>query len=319
MLAGVFVAGRQSQAFRYTAVSVMMAEVIALLIASRGYAWQTDMHMAFFAALALCALMYDVRAILLGTMLVAVHHIGLGLTLETFVFYGGGSLYRIALHAMLLLAEAGGLIWLTLTTQRLLGVAEEQRLQSATDAETVRTLAEAAETERATHSEAHRTMMAELQSAMGTVVTAAGTGDFSRRVDAQFADAELNALAQGINKLVGTVESGLNETAGVLAAIAATDLTRRVEGQYEGAFAALKSSTNAVADRLTEIVGRLRHMSTSLKTATSELLSGANDLSERTRRQAATIQETAAAITQLSKARRRTPVRLARPATLPAT
>jgi len=44
----------------------------------------------------------------------------------------------------------------------------------------------------------------------------------------------------------------------------------------------------------------LRHTSGSLKSATGEILSGANDLSERTTKQAATIEETSAAMEQLA-------------------
>lgn len=76
--------------------------------------------------------------------------------------------------------------------------------------------------------------------------------------------------------------------------------TLRVEGDYEGAFATLKSDVNAVAEKLTEVVGQLRQTSGALKTATGEMLSGANDLSERTTRQAATIEETSAAMEQLA-------------------
>jgi len=52
--------------------------------------------------------------------------------------------------------------------------------------------------------------------------------------------------------------------------------------------------------RLTDIVVSLRGTSRALKTATSEILSGANDLSERTTRQAATIEQTSASVEQLS-------------------
>src|SRR5690606_29214444 len=113
-------------------------------------------------------------------------------------------------------------------------------------------------------------------------------------------DAELNAIAASINNLVATVERGIGETGSVLAALAETDLTRRVEGDYEGAFARLKADTNAVADKLSDIVGQLKQTSRSLKTATGEILSGANDLSERTTRQAATIEETSATMEQLA-------------------
>ncbi|MBU1176763.1 MAG: HAMP domain-containing protein [Alphaproteobacteria bacterium] len=143
-------------------------------------------------------------------------------------------------------------------------------------------------------------MMQELQRAFGEVVDAAVGGDFTRRVTAEFPDDELNTLAGSVNNLVETVERGLAETGSVLAALADTDLTHRVEGVYAGAFEKLKSDTNAVADKLADIVTQLKETSRGLKTATSEILSGANDLSERTTKQAATIEETSAAMEQLA-------------------
>jgi methyl-accepting chemotaxis protein len=148
--------------------------------------------------------------------------------------------------------------------------------------------------------EARQVMMKELQSAFGEVVDAAIAGDFSRRVGAQFPDAELNSLAGSVNSLVETVDRGLNETGTVLAALAETDLTKRMVGDYSGAFAQLQTDTNRVADSLTEIVTRLRSTSAGLKTATGEILAGANDLSERTTKQAATIEETSATMEQLA-------------------
>ncbi len=148
--------------------------------------------------------------------------------------------------------------------------------------------------------EARRKMMGELREAFGSVVDASIAGDFSRRVAARFPDAELNALAESVNTLVETVERGLGETGTVLSALAETDLTRRVEGRYEGAFARLKHDVNQVADRLTDIVGQLRTTSGSVRVATGEILAGANDLAERTTRQAAAIEQTSAAMEQLS-------------------
>jgi len=144
------------------------------------------------------------------------------------------------------------------------------------------------------------TMMQALQQSFGQVVDAAVNGDFSKRVEAEFPDRELNVIAASINNLVETVDRGLGETGRVLSALAQTDLTHRVEGDYNGAFQQLKTDTNAVAEKLGEIVGRLKDTSRTLKTATGEILSGANDLSERTTKQAATIEETSATMEQLS-------------------
>jgi len=146
-----------------------------------------------------------------------------------------------------------------------------------------------------------RLMMSDLQSSFGSVVSAAGNGDLSQRVPANFADRELNHLAHDVNQLLDTVENGIVATAAVLAALATADLGPRVTGEFKGAFARLRDDTNAVADKMTEIIGELSDTSHSLRTATGEILAGANDLSERTTRQAATIEETSAAMEQLAR------------------
>ena len=147
---------------------------------------------------------------------------------------------------------------------------------------------------------ARQQMMSALQGAFGEVVDAAIAGDFARRVDAEFPDPELNGLAQSVNSLVATVDRGLGETGRVLTALANTDLTKRMEGDYQGAFAGLKTNTNAVGDKLSHVVTQLRETSRSLRLATGEILAGANDLSERTTKQAATIEETSATMEQLA-------------------
>src|SRR3546814_14621990 len=62
----------------------------------------------------------------------------------------------------------------------------------------------------------------------------------------------------------------------------------------------LRHALNGTVTRFAEVVGQLRGASRSIKTATGEILSGANDLSERTTKQAATIEETSAAMEQLA-------------------
>lgn len=143
-------------------------------------------------------------------------------------------------------------------------------------------------------------MMEKLQQSFGIVLGAAAAGDFSQRVSEDIADEEMIKLSRSVNSLIDTVDRGIKETGGVLAALANTDLTKRMDGEFEGALLQLKNDTNRVADRLTDVVGQLRTTSTALKNATSEILAGANDLSERTTRQAATIEETSAAIEQLA-------------------
>ena len=87
-----------------------------------------------------------------------------------------------------------------------------------------------------------------------------------------------------------------------LAKMAEGDLTGRIDTQFTGQYEQLRLAFNQSLGRLFDIVTGLQKTSRSLKTATSEILSGANDLSERTTKQAATIEETSASVEQLSTA-----------------
>ncbi|WP_324134605.1 methyl-accepting chemotaxis protein [Bosea sp. (in: a-proteobacteria)] len=130
--------------------------------------------------------------------------------------------------------------------------------------------------------EQRREMMAELGDAFGEVVAAAAAGDFSRRVQANFTDAELNALAGSVNELLETVQGGLSETCDVLAELSAGHLSTRIEGMYQGAFAELKNGTNALAEEFESTLAKLSETVAAVRSATTEILDGVTDLAERT-------------------------------------
>jgi methyl-accepting chemotaxis protein len=159
---------------------------------------------------------------------------------------------------------------------------------SAEEADRARSLADRAQ------------VMDRLATEVHTAVDAAGRGDFAYRVSDSFTDAGFAAIANSVNGLIDTINRNITETGSVLSALAKADLNPRISGHYEGAFAQLKQDTNAVADQLSDIVSRLRTTSRTLKNATGEILSGTNDLAERTTRQAATVEQTSAAMEQLA-------------------
>jgi methyl-accepting chemotaxis protein len=141
---------------------------------------------------------------------------------------------------------------------------------------------------------------ASLNEEISDTVGAALQGDFSRRIAGTYADEDLATLASSVNQLLETVDRSITETGEVLSALARADLTKRMEGEYAGALKRLSDDTNAVGDQLTDVITKLRSTSGGLKTATAEILSGANDLSERTTKQAATIAETSSTMARLA-------------------
>jgi methyl-accepting chemotaxis protein len=73
-------------------------------------------------------------------------------------------------------------------------------------------------------------------------------------------------------------------------------------GEFAGAFGKLKVSANVAAEKFSDVVRQLQGASRNLRSATGEILAGANDLNQRTTSQAAMIQETSVAIGQLQGA-----------------
>ena len=91
--------------------SAALAVLIGLVVYQfSGHSWQVDIHMQFFAGLAVLGIYCNWRAIVLYTGLVAVHHLLLAIVLPAAVLPGGTDLARVALHAVVLLVEAGALI-----------------------------------------------------------------------------------------------------------------------------------------------------------------------------------------------------------------
>ena len=85
-----------------------------------------------------------------------------------------------------------------------------------------------------------------------------------------------------------------------LSRLASGDLGGRIDEEFTGEYELLRQAFNESLAQITTIITSLKRTSQSLRAATGEILSGANDLSNRTTRQAATIEETSATMEQLA-------------------
>jgi methyl-accepting chemotaxis protein len=484
-----------------TAASTRIATGIALisgpailLYVFEGHPWQLDMHMTFFAALGLTALLGDWRAVLAGAAITAVHHLGFNMILPGLVFPDGADINRVILHAVVVVAETGALIWLTDKLARTLHLADEKIAEA--EAQTVRaeTLAaeqleterqraeeereraraeeeaqrqrfeaeqqairerheaeqramkekaarearereireaeaqrrreeaeakrraeeeererrrqeqekareerlaleekmrrereeaaerrrleeeetrrereaaelrerqlreeaaererqakerqrlaeekaakeraegearlreekleaerkalaereEAAERQRRERAEAEakrelerRAMMKALNDSIGEVMRSARAGNFNNRVEAAFDDEELNELASNLNGFIDTVQNGLDETNTVLRALKDSDLTLRVQGEFEGAFKELVDGVNYSADGLVEVITGIKQLSDRVGMSLTDILRSVETLSSQTSTQAATLEETTASLESFSTA-----------------
>ncbi|MCZ8045049.1 MAG: MCP four helix bundle domain-containing protein, partial [Beijerinckiaceae bacterium] len=135
---------------------------------------------------------------------------------------------------------------------------------------------------------------------VGEVVAAAAAGDFSARLQIDQADEQMQKLVAGINEINAVVDSATSEFARTLSAVAAGDLTVRVDAAYRGKFAELKGAINETVERLSSTVKTIQVTSADVGLAAREINMGADDLSKRTEEQASSLEETAATTEELA-------------------
>ncbi len=124
---------------------------------------------------------------------------------------------------------------------------------------------------------------------------AAANGDFTQRISPEHKEGFFLKLAEDINRLTVTCETGLKDIVRVLGALAKADLTENMSGNYLGTFGQLKNDSNTTVANLTEIISRIKEAADTINTASKEIASGNTDLSQRTEEQASSLEETAPA------------------------
>jgi len=102
-------------------------------------------------------------------------------------------------------------------------------------------------------------------------VSAATQGDFSKRVTVHTDNQHLAKVVSKVNELVEALGQGLGETMRVLHALANSDLTQRVTGDYEGAFDKLKCDVNSTADAVEEFQNNAQAQNELMKRLISEV------------------------------------------------
>ncbi|WP_313030285.1 response regulator [Brucella sp.] len=98
-------------ATRFLSAVALVAEPAILLYLLRGHIWQMDMHMYFFAMLALTIGWCDSRATIIAAVAVALHHLTLDYLLPSLVFPTGSDIRRVMIHAVIVALEAAVLVW----------------------------------------------------------------------------------------------------------------------------------------------------------------------------------------------------------------
>lgn len=97
-----------------------------------------------------------------------------------------------------------------------------------------------------------------------------------------------------------TVESVLSATSVVMNAMAEGDLTKFMEGEYEGEFALLQQAINDTVGKMASVVQDIAEAAISISSSAGEISQGNIDLSQRTEEQASSLEETASSMEELT-------------------
>lgn len=132
------------------------------------------------------------------------------------------------------------------------------------------------------------------------IVNSANAGDLSQRVDLTGKDGFFQTLSAGVNELVDVSERVITDTVMSINAMSNGDLTRGIDGHYEGQYGQLKDDVNTTIYKLTSVVSEITTSAHSVLQGSEELAKGNNDLSSRTERQAANLEETASSMEEMT-------------------
>ncbi len=139
-----------------------------------------------------------------------------------------------------------------------------------------------------------------IEKEIDAMLKAALEGDFTKQLTLAGKEGFLAGVSKGLNTLVSTVEISLNDVLRMLGAMAKGDLSERVTRDYQGAFGQLKDNANTTADKLSEIIGKIRESSSAITRAANEISQGNADLSQRTEEQASSLEETASSMEEMT-------------------
>ncbi len=132
------------------------------------------------------------------------------------------------------------------------------------------------------------------------LVEAAGRGDFSRRLDLGQREGFFRILGEHLNKMLGITEGTLGEVSTALNRIAQGDLTRQLEGDYQGVFAQLQHDVNTMVGQLVSTIADVNAATQAVSAAAGQLSSTSQSLSQSASEQAASVEETTASLQEMA-------------------
>ncbi|NKI99495.1 methyl-accepting chemotaxis protein [Novosphingobium sp. SG707] len=231
--------------------------------------WQVDLHMTFFALIAMLPMLVDWRPIVAATVVTALHHLLLSYIAPSLVFGATGDLFRVVLHAVILLVETGVLIALVHKLSQVM--IQQEAAQEEKERVTL-----AAERERESAEAERREVVEEI----GTAMQALARGDLGHRLNRRFPP-QFEELREDFNRSVGDLAALVSQVSRASSVIqagsaemrtASNDLAMRTEQQ-----AARVEQAGSTMQRLVEAARNTAHNAASVNAALDHAQQSAND------------------------------------------
>jgi len=129
---------------------------------------------------------------------------------------------------------------------------------------------------------------------------AAVEGHLATRADASRHQGDYRKIVQGVNNTLDAVIGPINEATVVLERVAARDLTARVEGDYVGDLAKIKTAINTAVDNLDQAMGQVTDSTAQVASASGQISSGSQNLAQGANEQASSLEEVSASLEEMS-------------------
>ncbi len=166
-----------------------------LLFQWSGKVWMIDLHMTFFAAVALTSVLADWRPVLAAAVVTAIHHLALNFLAPTLVFGVQSDFWRVVLHAVIVIVETGALMQVGLTLEGLL-IARAEAQAASEQAERV------AQQERERRSAEQQQVVTVLATGLHKLAS----GDLTCQINTQLTPS-FEQLRRDFNQAIGGMES----------------------------------------------------------------------------------------------------------------
>ncbi|MGA9435968.1 MAG: methyl-accepting chemotaxis protein [Roseobacter sp.] len=280
----------------------LIGQAICITAALAGHPWQLDAHMLFFALIAACMVMSEPIVIISAAAVIALHHLGLSIAIPLLVYPSSdfmSNIQRTAVHGVIVVTEAA-VLWSALIN----------RVRTHQESLTAHATIQASEAEAraavaVAEDEKNKTTDA-LEAAEEAKRQALDARTTAEAETAKALEADQNARAleakerEKLSKIEAEQQLVVDTLREALAGLSRGDLSRSIDAEFPKSYEELRNTYNTARDGLERAMALVSENAQTISADVATIEQAADSLAKRTEAQAATLEETSAAISQIA-------------------